>query len=117
MWTGDSAYWGRVSPVLFPIAGRLTSAQYQLDGKTYDMSQHRLLRDAEFELSSHSAEHVSFEVASEGRFKDVYPYEFKATITYSLNQDSLSVDWKIENKNRGECIFQLVPILLFESHF
>lgn len=117
MWTGDSAYWGRVSPVLFPVVGRLKGDQYQLDGKTYDMSQHGFLRDVDFELSSHSAEHVAFEAASDGRFKEVYPYEFKATITYSLNQDSLSVDWKIENKNSGKCIFQLALIPLFESRF
>ncbi|MFD1388935.1 aldose 1-epimerase family protein [Oceanobacillus oncorhynchi subsp. oncorhynchi] len=107
MWTGDSAYWGRVSPVLFPIVGRLKGDQYQLDGKTYDMSQHGFLRDVEFKLSSHSAEQVAFEVASDGRFKDMYPYEFKATITYSLNQDSLSVDWKIENNNSGEMYFSI----------
>ncbi|WP_368901212.1 aldose 1-epimerase family protein [Oceanobacillus oncorhynchi] len=107
MWTGDSAYWGRVSPVLFPIVGRLKGDQYQLDGKTYDMSQHGFLRDVEFELGSHSTEHVAFEAASDGRFKEVYPYEFKATITYSLNQDSLSVDWKIENKNSGEMYFSI----------
>ncbi|WP_227994882.1 aldose 1-epimerase family protein [Oceanobacillus sp. CFH 90083] len=107
MWTGDSTYWGRVSPVLFPIVGRLKGDNYQLEGKTYEMSQHGFLRDVEFELSSHSAEHASFEIISDGRFKDVYPYEFKATITYSLNQNTLSVDWKIENKNSGEMYFSI----------
>ncbi len=56
MWTGDSAYWGRVSPVLFPIVGRLKEDQYQLEGKTYEMSQHGFLRDIDFELSTHSGE-------------------------------------------------------------
>lgn len=27
MWTGDSTYWGRVSPILFPIVGRSISTQ------------------------------------------------------------------------------------------
>ncbi|MCT1902507.1 aldose 1-epimerase family protein [Oceanobacillus sojae] len=107
MWTGDSAYWGRVSPVLFPIVGRLKGDRYQLDGNTYEMSQHGFLRDADFELSTHSAEHASFETASKGRFKNIYPYEFRAFITYTLNQNSLSVDWKIENQNNEEMYFSI----------
>lgn len=107
MWTGDSAYWGRVSPILFPIVGRLKRDQYQLEEKTYEMSQHGFLRDVDFELSTHSAEHASFEITSNERFKDIYPYEFKAVITYALNQNSLSVDWKIENQNNGEMYFSI----------
>ncbi|MFD1064930.1 aldose 1-epimerase family protein [Oceanobacillus locisalsi] len=107
MWTGDSAYWGRVAPVLFPIVGQLKGDQYQVDGEKYNMSQHGFLRDVEFVLSSHSKEYVSFEIASEGHFQDVYPYEFKVTITYTLHRDALTVDWKIENKNREEMYFSV----------
>ncbi|GIO23564.1 aldose 1-epimerase family protein [Oceanobacillus sp. J11TS1] len=107
MWSGDSTYWGRVSPVLFPIVGRLKGDQYQLDGNTYQISQHGFLRDVDFELSAHSLEYASFEIVSNGRFKDSYPYEFKAIITYSLHQNSLSVDWKIENRNSTEMYFSI----------
>lgn len=107
MWTGDSAYWGRVAPVLFPIVGRLKGDQYQLDGEKYEMSQHGFLRDVDFERGAYSAEHVTFEIVSNGRFKAIYPYEFKAAITYSLNQNSLSVNWKIENENSTEMYFSI----------
>lgn len=92
---------------MFPIVGRLKGDQYQVDEKIYDMSQHGFLRDVEFELRSHSEKHAAFEIASDGRFKDRYPYEFKATITYSLNQDSLTVDWKIENENNEKMYFSI----------
>lgn len=107
MWTGDSTYWGRVSPVLFPIVGRLKGDQYQVDGKTYSMSQHGFLRDTVFQVDEHTTEHASFAVASHGRFKDVYPYEFKAVIAYSLNNDSLQVSWKIINENQEEMYFSI----------
>ncbi|WP_057915478.1 aldose 1-epimerase family protein [Peribacillus muralis] len=107
MWTGDSTYWGRVSPVLFPIVGRLKEDQYQLDGQTYKMSQHGFLRDVEFTVEKLTTDHVSFVFESAGRFIDVYPYEFKATIEYALNEDSLSVRWKIENKNMEEMYFSI----------
>ncbi|KYG32950.1 aldose 1-epimerase family protein [Priestia endophytica] len=107
MWTGDSAYWGRVSPVLFPIVGRLKGDQYQIDGQTYEMSQHGFLRDVEFNIDDHTTEQVSFVFEPAGRFLDVYPYEFKATIYYILNKDSLIVRWKIENDSKEEMYFSI----------
>ncbi|WRU97754.1 aldose 1-epimerase family protein (plasmid) [Bacillus sp. JZ8] len=107
MWTGDSAYWGRVSPVLFPIVGRLKGDQYQINGKTYKLPQHGFLRDVEFDVDDHTTEQVSFVFKSAGRFLDVYPYEFKATIYYILNENSLIVRWKIENDSKEEMYFSI----------
>ncbi|MFS0634929.1 aldose 1-epimerase family protein [Mesobacillus foraminis] len=107
MWTGDSAYWGRVSPILFPIVGRLKDDQYQLEGKTYQMSQHGFLRDVQFEVEKQGDTHVSFGFESLGRFVEVYPYEFKAFIHYSLEEDSLLVHWEIVNENQEDMYFSI----------
>ena len=40
MWHGDPAYWGRTSPVLFPIVGALKNGCYKIDGREYTMGQH-----------------------------------------------------------------------------
>jgi galactose mutarotase-like enzyme len=107
MWTGDEAYWGRVSPILFPIVGRLKEDQYQQDGQTYKMSQHGFLRDVEFDVAEQTATTVSFVFESLGRFVHVYPYEFKAVIRYSLMEDSLMVQWQILNENKEEMYFSI----------
>ncbi len=107
MWTGDEAHWGRVSPVLFPIVGRLKEDHYQLDGQTYKMSQHGFLRDVEFDLAEQTSKTVSFAFESLGRFIHVYPYEFKAVIRYSLMEDSLMVQWQILNNNKEEMYFSI----------
>jgi galactose mutarotase-like enzyme len=107
MWTGDEAYWGRVSPVLFPIVGRLKGDHYQLDGQTYKMSQHGFLRDVEFDVAEQTPTTVSFIFESLGRFIHVYPYEFKATIRYCLIEDSLMVQWQILNENKEEMYFSI----------
>ncbi|MFS0774857.1 aldose 1-epimerase family protein [Neobacillus sp. 3P2-tot-E-2] len=107
MWTGDEAYWGRVSPVLFPIVGRLKEDHYQLDGQTYKMSQHGFLRDVEFDVAEQTSTTVSFVFESQGRFIHVYPYEFKATIRYRLMEDSLMVQWQILNENKEEMYFSI----------
>ncbi|MGI8385207.1 aldose 1-epimerase family protein [Robertmurraya sp. P23] len=107
MWTGDNKYWGRVSPVLFPIVGRLKDDQYQVNGQTYKMSQHGFLRDVEFSVLEQTATNASFIFESAGRFSDVYPYEFKAIIRYILQDDSLSVHWEIVNENEKEMHFSI----------
>ena len=107
MWTGDNAYWGRVSPVLFPIVGRLKDDRYQLDGKTYKMSQHGFLRDVDFEVDEQTTTTVSFVFESAGRFIHIYPYEFKAIIRYVLQEDSLIVQWEIANENKEEMYFSI----------
>jgi galactose mutarotase-like enzyme len=107
MWTGDKAYWGRVSPVLFPIVGRLKEDHYQLDGQTYKMSQHGFLRDVEFDVAEQTSTTVSLVFESLGSFVHVYPYEFKATIRYHLMEDSLIVEWQILNVNKEEMYFSI----------
>ncbi|MEH7111522.1 aldose 1-epimerase family protein [Neobacillus niacini] len=107
MWTGDEAYWGRVSPVLFPIVGRLKEDHYQLDGQTYNMSQHGFLRDIEFDVAEQTPTTVSFVFESLGRFIHVYPYEFTAMIQYRLMEDLLMVQWQILNVNKEEMYFSI----------
>jgi galactose mutarotase-like enzyme len=107
MWTGDQAYWGRVSPVLFPIVGRLKDDQYQINERTYKLSQHGFLRDVEFDVLEQTATSADFIFESAGRFIEVYPYEFKAIIRYMLNDDSLIVKWEIVNENEQEMYFSI----------
>lgn len=107
MWTGDSAYWGRVSPILFPIVGRLKDDQYQKDGKTYSMPQHGFLRDVTFEVENQEKDSVSFSFQSAGQYTNIYPYEFKATIRYTLKADSLLVYWEITNQNTDDMYFSI----------
>ncbi|NAP00423.1 aldose 1-epimerase family protein [Halomonas sp. MG34] len=122
MWEGNPAYWGRVSPVLFPIVGRLKDDRYFVDGKEYAMNQHGFLRDVTFELYEHRADHVSFSFSSNGKFTAQYPYEFQAIISYTLKKDSLSVSWKIINENEENMYFSIgghpafrVPLLEGET--
>ncbi len=107
MWTGDSAYWGRVSPVLFPIVGRLKGDQYVVDGQSYPMSQHGFLRDVNFEIAEQTVDKASFQFESAGLFTDIYPYEFKAVIHYTLDEASLTVRWEITNENKEKMYFSI----------
>ena len=54
MWNGDATFWGKKSPVLFPIVGGLKNNTYQFERKKYTLGRHGFARDMIFNLSHQS---------------------------------------------------------------
>lgn len=98
MWCGDAKYWGRTSPVLFPNVGRLKGNQYTLDGKVYTMGQHGFARDMDFELLNSDDNSVTYILESKEETLEKYPFDFSLAISYTLENSSVKVGWKVENK-------------------
>ena len=48
LWNGDPKYWGRHSPILFPIVGRLKDNETIIEDKVYNITQHGFARDMDF---------------------------------------------------------------------
>ncbi|MEI4789713.1 aldose 1-epimerase family protein [Bacillus sp. FJAT-53060] len=107
MWYGDPAYWGRVSPVLFPIVGRLKDDQYKIGDQTYELTQHGFLRDVDFELYEEAKGKVTFQYQSNGLHLAQYPYEFTARIRYELSQNGLTIAWEIEHDGEDTMYFSI----------
>ena len=62
LWKGDSVFWGRHAPVLFPIVGQVKGKSYLLEGEKYQLSQHGFARDQEFQLIQHDDDLATFEL-------------------------------------------------------
>lgn len=107
MWSGDAAYWGRVSPVLFPFVGGVFQKEYRTKGKTYSMSQHGFARDMEFELLTKESEFIEFQLKSTPETLEKYPYEFVLKIGYQLVENTVKVIWKVENPAAEEMYFAI----------
>ncbi|GLF89422.1 aldose 1-epimerase [Bacillus safensis] len=107
MWSGDPAYWGRVSPVLFPIVGRLMNDQYKIDDQTYELTQHGFLRDVDFDLYEETKHAVTFQYESKGRHIEQYPYEFTARIRYELLENGLKISWEIDYDGEDTMYFSI----------
>ncbi|MBS1973900.1 MAG: aldose 1-epimerase family protein, partial [Bacteroidetes bacterium] len=60
MWGGDPAFWGKKSPILFPIVGTLKEGIYYYNNKHYSLSRHGFARDMEFEALSPQSHSLSF---------------------------------------------------------
>lgn len=103
LWQGDPAYWGRTSPVLFPIVGALKNGCYRIEDKEYSMGQHGFARDMEFQLKSQVASEIWFSLRSDEKTLAVYPYPFLLEIGYELTGSTVIVKWRVSNP-QGEPI-------------
>lgn len=107
LWQGDPAYWGRRSPVLFPIVGSVWEKRYRVDGKEYELGQHGFARDMDFTLVSASDTEVRYRLESDEETLKKYPFRFVLEIAYRLHGNSLDVIWEVVNPSDGELYFQI----------
>ena len=59
LWQGDDRYWGRRSPILFPIVCGLWKGTYRTEGDTYQMGRHGFARDMNFRVLKKADDRVS----------------------------------------------------------
>lgn len=107
LWQGDSRYWGRRSPVLFPIVGSVWEARYRVDGTEYQLGQHGFARDMDFALVSASDTEVRYRLESSEETLAKYPYPFVLEIAYRLHGASIDVIWEVKNPSDKEMYFQI----------
>jgi len=105
MWSGDAAFWGKKSPVLFPIVGTLKNDTYFYNNKSYKLSRHGFARDMEFEVADQQKESVSFFIKNnESTFKN-YPFAFEFFIKYAIDNNKLTVTYTVKNIFAEEMYF------------
>ena len=107
LWNGDSKYWGRHSPILFPIVGRLKDNETIIDDKLYNMSQHGFARDMDFDLVNTTDNSITYKLTSNENTKKYYPYSFELIITYKLINNKVNIDWKVNNTNSCDMYFSI----------
>ena len=107
LWQGNPEYWGRRSPVLFPIVGSVWEKCFRVDGKVYEMGQHGFARDMDFELVSAADTEVWYRLESSEKTLSAYPWPFVLEIGYRLEGSSVEVLWKVTNPGETEMYFQI----------
>lgn len=97
LWEGDSRFWGRRAPVLFPICGGMEGDAYTLDGKRYHMPKHGFCRDAEFYLESATETEAVLYVESDEERYTLFPFAFRFYIKYTIENGRLNVYYTVDN--------------------
>lgn len=107
MWSGDGAYWGRVSPVLFPFVGAVKDNTYRFQDKTYHMSQHGFARDMDFCLTEEKENEIWFCLTEQEITLEKYPFSFVLEIGYKLEQRKVKVMWRVTNPSETPLYFSI----------
>lgn len=107
MWSGDPAYWGKHSPVLFPIVGELKNKTYNYKGIQYSLSRHGFARDMEFEVAEQNESSITFSLKSNEETAEKYPFRFVFSVKYTLLQNSLQVSFIVENSGDDVMLFSV----------
>jgi len=107
LWKGDPVFWGKTSPVLFPIVGSLRNNAYRWQNKTYSLPRHGFARELPFQLIQHSENTLLFQLVHSAATLAVYPFPFKLSILYHIDQTRLSVRYQVENPATSPMYFSI----------
>ena len=107
LWQGDSAFWGRRAPILFPIVGKVWDDTAHIDGATYELHQHGFARDMEFRLVVEEDRHLGYELHADEHSLQLFPRDFTLRIDYRLLRNVLTVEWRIDNNDTRLLPFQI----------
>lgn len=97
IWQRDPAFWKNCSPLLFPIVGNCRGGKTRIEGAWYEIPKHGFCKETDFEVTDQSETSARFSITSTGKTREVYPYEFRLSLTYTLTDDGLFMDYAVEN--------------------
>ena len=101
VWQRDPAWWGKTSPVLFPLVGAAGYDTLQsAAGPCRALSKHGFARDLEHAVKEVSADgsRVVFELTDSDYTRAMYPYAFTLNMTYELvDADTLVQRFTVSN--------------------
>ncbi len=107
LWGADPAFWAKKSPVLFPIVGGLKNGSYQYHGNSYHLGRHGFARDSNFTVTAQSDNSIHFTLLSDAETLSVYPFHFRFSVIYTLNNNSLHVQYLVENTGSEPMYFSV----------
>ncbi|CUS26242.1 aldose 1-epimerase [Paucilactobacillus oligofermentans DSM 15707 = LMG 22743] len=108
LWQADPKFWGRTSPILFPIVGRLKDNKYTYQNESFEMEQHGFARDANFTVVDHKDTYVIFELKSNAETLAMYPFEFELRVAYELTDDNqVTVNFVVSNHSEFEMLYSI----------
>ena len=107
LWSGDANFWGKKSPVLFPIVGGLKDNEFEFEGKKYNLNRHGFARDSKFEVNQIDDITIQFILKSSEKTKENYPFDFEFIVEYSIENNKLNCKYIVQNKSNSTMYFSV----------
>jgi galactose mutarotase-like enzyme len=99
IWEGNPNYWGKHSPILFPIVGSLKNNNYIYNNSIYNLPRHGFAREMDFDVKEKTDLEVVFSLKQTGATLEKYPFNFELQISYTLTNSVLKIGYKVINNN------------------
>lgn len=127
LWSGNANYWGKFSPVLFPIVGALKNNTYAYKGQQYELPRHGFARDMVFEHHQIADDEIVFTLTHSQETLELFPFEFVLNLKYKLIENSLECTYEVKNPATSDLYFSIgghpafaVPLsasTIYENYF
>ena len=107
LWQADPKFWGRHSPVLFPIVGSVWEGRYRVGENEFTLGQHGFARDMDFTLVWQTETELRYRLESTEDTLAKYPWPFCLEIGYRLHDNKIDVIWEVSNPGVEDMYFQI----------
>ena len=98
--------WGQQNPLLFPMISNTLSKEQLINGKTYHMSNHGVVRRALFSVESFDATHATLVKKADDATLALFPFNFELRVDYTLENDGIAINYTVINHDAIEMPFQ-----------
>lgn len=107
IWQRDSAYWQYSSPLLFPGVGNCRDGRTIIEGKEYELSKHGFCKITDFSIEKRSDSSAVLTICDSPDTRRVYPYAFRLSVTYTLTEKGITIDYRVKNMDSRPIYFQI----------
>ena len=84
-------------PFLFPIFGRLQDGKYRWEEKEYSMEIHGFGHTSSWQVAEQTKDTLRLVLEANAATLAQYPFDFRVTLTFSLDEDGLTISQTYEN--------------------
>ena len=107
LWRGDPNVWGSVSPLLFPVIGRLKNQRIRIAGKECALPVHGFARNMEFSTLQQEAGECVLALRDTPETREVYPFSFCLTVTHRILPGGFQTIYEVENTGDSRMPFTI----------
>ena len=94
LWQNPTGEWAGHAPLLFPVCGH---CGVTVDGVSYPIKSHGFAKKCLFSLKDKGDNYLTFSLCANEETKKVYPFDFIFSVTYRIENNTLFIEYDVEN--------------------
>lgn len=100
IWQINTSIWGSSSPILFPAIGKIKADKIVYNNTDYAMTKHGIIRNNDtLSFQQNNTSECTFTLNSSSETFKKYPYAFTFSVTFTLIEKRLIMNYTIKNRD------------------